>query len=236
MKKVIILIGNYGSGKTEIALNMAVKAAAEGKRTQVVDLDRINDYFRMSDHVRLLDDKKINLVSPTFVGAGITQTNMPAAVGSAFAQDWDLVVFDVGGDPAGALSLARYHMDFAALEPGQLEVYDIINIRRPMSETAEKILKLKEDMEGFARESVTGFIHNSNLQDWASAQDLRDGYPVIKEASERSGIPVVYTTGRPQFLEEFLRDEGLDARFVGTPLPLETYMKRSWDNFAHGRL
>ena len=236
MKKIVILIGNYGSGKTEIALNMAVRAAAEGKRTQVVDLDKINDYFRMSDHVKLLDEKNINLVSPTFAGAGLTQTNMSAAVGSAFAQDWDLVVFDVGGDPAGALSLARYHMDFAALEPGQLEVYDIINIRRPMSETAEKILKLKADMEGFARQTVTGFIHNSNLQDWASAQDLRDGYGVIREASERSGISVVYTTGRPQFLEEFLRDEGLDARFVGTPLPLETYMKRSWDNFAHGRL
>ena len=141
MKKVIILIGNYGSGKTEIALNMAVMAAAEGKRVQVIDLDRINDYFRMSDHVKLLEESNINLVSPTFVGAGITQTNMPAAVGSAFAQDWDLVVFDVGGDPAGALSLARYHMDFAALEPGQLEVYDIINVRRPMSETPEKILK-----------------------------------------------------------------------------------------------
>ncbi|MBQ7474179.1 MAG: hypothetical protein IJS79_07520 [Oscillospiraceae bacterium] len=236
MKKVIILIGNYGSGKTEIALNMAVKAAAEGKRTQVIDLDRINDYFRMSDHVKLLDERKIDLVSPTFVGAGLTQTNMPAAVGSAFDRDWDLVIFDVGGDPAGALSLARYHMDFAALEPGQLEVYDIINIRRPMSETAEKILKLKGDMEGFARQAVTGFIHNSNLQDWASAQDLRDGYPVVKEASERSGIPVVYTTGKPPFLEEFLRDEGLERRFVGTPLALDIYMKRSWDNFAHGRL
>ena len=90
---------------------MAVMAAAEGKRVQVIDLDRINDFFRMSDHVKLLEESNIALVSPTFVGAGITQTNMPAAVGSAFAQDWDLVVFDVGGDPAGALSLARYHMD-----------------------------------------------------------------------------------------------------------------------------
>ena len=231
MKKVVILIGNYGSGKTEIALNMAVKAAAEGKRTQVIDLDRINDYFRMSDHVKLLDDKKIALVSPTFAGAGLTQTNMPAAVGSAFAQDWDLVIFDVGGDPAGALSLARYHMDFAALAPGQLEVWDIVNIRRPMSETPEKILKLKTDMEGFARQTVTGFVNNSNLQDWASAQDLRDGYPVVRAASEMSGIPVVYTTGRPRFLEEFLRDEGLDPRFVGTPLQLEPYMRRSWDGF-----
>ncbi len=234
MKKVVILIGNYGSGKTEIALNMAVRAAAEGKRTQVIDLDRINDYFRMSDHVKLLDEKKINLVSPTFVGAGLTQTNMSAAVGSAFAQDWDLVIFDVGGDAAGALSLARYHMDFAALEPGQLEVYDIVNIRRPMSETAEKILKLKADMEGFARQTVTGFIHNSNLQDWASAQDLRDGYPVIRQASLLSGIPVVCTAGRAPYLDEFLRDDALEARFVGTPLPLEPYMKRSWSNFTQG--
>ena len=232
MKKIILRIGNYGSGKTEIALNMAVRAAAEGKKTQVIDLDRINDYFRMSDHVKLLEESRISLVSPTFVGAGLTQTNMPAAVGSAFAQDWDLVIFDVGGDPAGALSLARYHTDFTALDPGQLEVYDIINIRRPMSETPEKILKLKAEMEGFARQTVTGFINNSNLQAWASAADLRDGYPVVKAASEMSGIPVVHTTGRKAFLEEFLRDEGLEPAFIGTPIALETYMHRSWDSFT----
>ena len=232
MKKVIILIGNYGSGKTEIALNMAVMAAAEGRKTQVIDLDRINDYFRMSDHVKLLEKSNVSLVSPTFVGSGVTQTNMPAAVGSAFAQDWDLVIFDVGGDSAGALSLARYHMDFAQLEPGQLEVYDIVNVRRPMTEKPEKILKLKADMEGFARQTVTGFINNSNLQAWASAADLLEGYPIVRAASEMSGIPVVHTTGRKEFLEEFLKNKNLDAKFIGTPIPLETYMHRSWDSFT----
>ena len=207
MKKVIILIGNYGSGKTEIALNMAFLAAAEGKKTQVIDLDRINDYFRMSDHVKLLEDSNINLVSPTFVGAGITQTNMPAAVGSAFARDWDLVIFDVGGDPAGALSLARYHMDFAQLEPGQLEVYDIINIRRPMSETAEKILKLKADMEGFARQNVTGFINNSNLLEETTEEELAEGEKVLLEAQNLTGIPVVYQTGLDNVLPESWREK-----------------------------
>lgn len=233
MKKVIILIGNYGSGKTEIALNMAVMSSAQGKRTQVIDLDRINDYFRMSDHVKLLEEKHVNVVSPTFVGQGITQTNMPAAVASAFAQEWDLVIFDVGGDPAGALSLARYHQDFAELKAEQLEVYDIVNVFRPMSETAEKIIKLKGEMEGFARQTVTGFVNNSNLLNYASADDLRRGYEVIREASIISGIPVVYTTGRREFLEEFLAD-GRDEKYIGTPIALDTYMHRTWDTFAYG--
>lgn len=233
MKKIIILIGNYGSGKTEIAMNLAVRAAAGGKRTQVVDLDKINDYFRMSDHVKLLEEKHIDVVSPTFAGQGVTQTSVSAAVASAFAQDWDLVIFDVGGDPAGAMSLARYHQDFAALEAGQLEVYDIVNVFRPMSETAEKIIKLKGDMEGFARQTVTGFVNNSNLLNFASADDLRRGYDVIREASDMSGIPVVYTTGRRQYLEEFLAD-GRDAKYIGEPVALETYMHRSWDTFANG--
>ena len=231
MKKVIILIGNYGSGKTEIALNMALKASEEGKKTQVIDLDRINDYFRMSDNVKLLEEGRINLVSPTFAGQGVTQTNMPAAVGSAFAQDWDLVVFDVGGDSAGAMSLGRYHSDFAALEPVQLEVWDIVNVFRPMSESPEKIMKLMGEMEGFARERVTGLINNSNLLNYASADDLRRGYDVLRETSERSGLPIVHTAGRPEYLAEFLAD-GRDARYIGEPLPLETYLHRSWESFT----
>lgn len=78
--RYIILIGNYGSGKTEIALNIAIRAAARGERTQVIDLDKVNDYFRMSDRVELLEQNKIDVVSPTFAGKGLTPSNMSAAV------------------------------------------------------------------------------------------------------------------------------------------------------------
>ena len=235
MKKIVILIGNYCSGKTEIAMNMAMLSASQGKRTQVIDLDRINDYFRMSDHIQMLIDKCITVVSPSFVGKGLTQTVMPAQVASAFDSDWDLVIFDVGGDQAGALSLARYHQDFAALEPGQLEVYDIVNVFRPMSESPEKIIKLKGELEGFARQTVTGFVNNSNLLNYASADDLRQGYDILRETSDLTGIPIVHTTGRKKFLDEFLAD-GRDPKYIGTPLALETYMHRSWDAFSHGKI
>ncbi len=235
MKKIVILIGNYCSGKTEIAMNMAMLSASQGKRTQVIDLDRINDYFRMSDHIQMLIDKCINVVSPSFVGKGLTQTVMPAQVASAFDSDWDLVIFDVGGDQAGALSLARYHQDFAALEPGQLEVYDIVNVFRPMSESPEKIIKLKGELEGFARQTVTGFVNNSNLLNYANADDLRQGYDILRETSDLTGIPIVHTTGRKKFLDEFLAD-GRDPKYIGTPLALETYMHRSWDAFSYGKI
>ena len=231
MKKFIVLIGNYGSGKTEIAINLAVQSASAGKNTLVIDLDKVNDYFRMSDRVDVLRENKVNLVSPTFAGQGVTPSNMSAAVASAFAGDWDLCVFDVGGDSAGAMSLGRYHQDFAALDPAQLEVYDIVNVFRPMSESPEKILKLKEEMEGFARLKVTGFVNNSNLLNFARADDIRQGYDVLKETSDISGIPVMHTTGRKCFLDEFLAD-GRDVRYIGEPIPLETYMHRSWEAFT----
>ncbi len=231
MKKFVVLIGNYGSGKTEIAINLAVKSAEKGLNTLVIDLDKVNDYFRMSDRVDVLKENKVNLVSPTFAGQGVTPSNMSAAVASAFAGDWDLCIFDVGGDAAGAMSLGRYYTDFMALEPGQLEVYDIVNVFRPMSETPEKILKLKEDMESFARLKVTAFVNNSNLLNYASADDIRAGYDVLKETSEMTGIPIAHTTGRTIFVEEFLKD-GRDPKFIGEPIGLETYMHRSWEAFT----
>ena len=231
MKNFIVMIGNYGSGKTEIAVNLAVHAAEEGKRVLVVDLDKVNDYFRMSDRLELLEQKNINLVSPTFAGKGVTPSSMSAAVASAFADDWDLCVFDVGGDSAGALSLGRYHSDFASQPEGTVNVYDIVNIYRPMSESAEKIIKLKNEMESFARLPVTAFVNNANLLNWSSADNLRAGYDVIREASDISGIPVAMTTARDIYLREFLSD-GRDEKYIGLPLALETYMHRSWEAFT----
>ncbi len=231
MGKIVILIGNYGSGKTEIAMNLAVSAAEEGLKTQVIDLDKVNDYFRLSDRVKLLEEKKVDVVSPTYAGRGVTPVNMSAAVASAFAGDWDLVVFDVGGDAAGAMSLGRYHQDFASLAPGRLEVYDIVNVFRPMSESPQRVIKLKEEMESFARQQVTGFVNNSNLLTMASADDLRRGYDVIRQTSDMTGIPVRLTTGRGEYLREFMAD-GRDEKYIGKPLALNTYMHRSWEAYT----
>ena len=215
MKDVKVLIGNYGSGKSELALNFAMQAAARGDRTELIDLDMVNTYFRLTERGKLVEQKEIRLISPNFACSGIETLSLPAEVASAFALDWDSVIFDVGGDDVGATALGRYHRDFAALPEGALEVLNVVNIRRPLASTLEKVLHLQEGMQTHARLRITGMINNTNL-------------------STMTGIPVAYTTGKKEFLEAFLA-KSPDPAYVGRPVAIDMYMHRDWDSYiAHG--
>ncbi len=231
MKEVYVLIGNYGSGKTELALNFAFKAAAAGRRTEVIDLDMVNTYFRLTDRGNLVRSKEIRLVSPNYASTNVEALSVPAEVASAFAMDWDTVVFDVGGDPTGANALGRYREDFAALPQGSLQVLNVVNTRRPMAGTPERLEHLMREMERYSRQSVSGFVNNTNLARMAGPDDLRDGYEVIRQASIATGVPVLYTTGRRELLEQFLA-EGHDPEYIGVPMAIDTYMHRDWETFA----
>ena len=58
MKNVKVLIGNYGSGKSELALNFAIRAAARGDRTELLDLDMVNTYFRLTERDKLVEHRQ----------------------------------------------------------------------------------------------------------------------------------------------------------------------------------
>ena len=232
MKKMYVLIGNYGSGKSELALNFAFEAAKHG-RTELLDLDMVNTYFRLTERGKLVSQKEIRLVSPNFACSGIETLSLPAEVASAFAMNWDTVIFDVGGDAVGSTALGRYHSDFAELEPGELEVLNVVNIRRPLAGTVEKIIKLQEEMQIHSRLKITGMINNTNLGTMTRPDELRDGYEILKEVSQQTGIPVAYTSGKKEFLDQFL-SEGHDPKYIGKPIEIDIYMRRDWDSFIGG--
>ena len=211
MKKFIILMGNYGSGKTELAMNFALSAAETGK-TLLIDLDMINTYFRLNDRREMFAEKGIRLIAPNFANSGVEMLTVPAEIATAFAMDWDTVVIDLGGD-AGAAALGQYHTKLAQAEKEGAEicVLDVVNTNRPMAGTPAKLIRLMEEMQ---------FV-----------EDLASGYEIVKQASEQTGIPVVYTTGKPEILEAFLQTEP-DMKYVGEPVHLSTYMHRDWDTLT----
>ena len=226
-----VLIGNYGSGKSELALNFAFKAAETGK-TELIDLDMVNTYFRLTERGKMVSQKEIRLVSPNFACSGIETLSLPAEVASAFALNWDTVVFDVGGDAVGSTALGRYHADFMELGEDQLEVLNVVNIRRPLAGTVEKIIKLQDEMQIHSRLKITGMINNTNLQMMTRPDELRDGYEMLKEVTERTGVPVLYTTGKKEMLDIFAA-EGHDPKYYGELFPIDIYMKRDWESYIH---
>ena len=220
----------YLQGKSELALNFAMQAAARGDRTELLDLDMVNTYFRLTERGKMVEQKEIRLVSPNFACSGIETLSLPAEVSSAFVLDWDSVIFDVVGADVGATALGRYHQDFISLEPGALEVLNVVNIRRPLASTPDKIHHLQDAMQLHSRLSITGMINNTNLSTMTSADDLWDGYELLRQVVDLTGIPVAYTTGKKDILDAFLARDP-DPKYVGKPVAIDVYMHRDWDSY-----
>ena len=106
----------------------------------------------------------------------------------------------------------------------------MVNIRRPLASTVEKIHRLQEGMQIHARLPITGMINNTNLSTATTADDLWDGYELLRQVADITGIPVAYTTGKKEFLDAFLARDP-DPKYVGKPIAIDVYMHRDWDSY-----
>jgi len=64
LEGIIVIVGNYGSGKTEVAVNLAIHRRRAGCEVRVADLDLVNPYFRTREARRPLADLGIEVVLP----------------------------------------------------------------------------------------------------------------------------------------------------------------------------
>lgn len=235
MKQYYVLIGNFGSGKTELALNLAIEGAKHGKSI-LVDLDIINPYFRSAERKDDLERAGVELLHPIFALTTVDVPSLPPDIYSVFAKDYETIVFDVGGDPVGATALGQYKMNFESIAPeDRLEVLYVVNPRRPFSATAEMVLDMRKKIEFRSRLSVTGFVNNGNLAADTTTEDLILGYELLKEVVDETGIPVAYTSAQEPILSEYMalaKERGYEARYVGAPRPIRTLMHRDWDRFT----
>ena len=233
MKRFYIIIGNFGSGKTEFALNMAFAHAERGERVTLVDYDVINPYFRSTERKAELESAGVRLISPNFTTSGVEVPSIPAEVYSVFADNSDIVIFDVGGDPVGAVALGQYNHYFREQE--FVEVWYVINMRRPLSSGTAENLEMIEKISGVSRLAITGLINNTNLAHETSGGDILDGLEVTNEVAAKTGLPIVATLGTKEVLDEFAKEverAGIPAAKTGRLIPIERYMHRDWGRYT----
>lgn len=231
MRKYTVFLGGYGSGKSELAINFALRYANEGGCI-LVDMDLANPYFRSSDEKELMAKAGIQLISPSHTIRGAELVNFTAQIFSVFDDGDENVILDVGGDAAGSLSLGRLIEYFGRVPKDNLSVLFVINPMRPRMETPEAILRVMQDVQNSSRLTIIGLINNSNLADETTVKELVVGYELVRNVSMISGIPVYATVGLTEPLKEFLENDSLDKRYIGKAIEINTNMRRTWKEFV----
>lgn len=235
MKDYWVLLGSFGSGKSELALNMSINAAKHGPST-LVDLDVINPYFRTSERGDVLTPAGVELIMPPYALEKIEIMSLSARVYSAFAPGEGSVFFDIGGDHVGSIALGQYKPYFDRIPKENLHVLFIVNPLRPTAADVDSAYTVLEKIRLVSRLDATGIVNNGNLAGETDYTHLIEGYRLVKALSEKTGIPVWGTTGTQTVLDAFdayARENGLEERYIGRREPIEVLMHRSWDKFLN---
>lgn len=187
--KIHIIVGHYGSGKTEFSVNFALWLKKSHDKVILVDLDIVNPYFRSNDARALLEENNITLIAPDYAGTNVDIPVLPAEIMRIFNEDDAQIVVDVGGDDDGAVALGRYKQFF---DDADYEMSLVVNTKRPLSSTVAEIIGMKQNIEIASRLSVTSIIADTNLADETTKDIIEDGYRLIKEASVAASLPIKF--------------------------------------------
>ena len=195
-KRLTLLCGHYGSGKTNIAVNMALDLREKRENVAVADLDIVNPYFRTKDSSAEFEKAGIRLIVSEYANSNLDIPALPQDM-YALTDDRSLsAIIDVGGDDRGALALGRLAPKI--LEENDFEMLMVINKFRPLTPDAESTLEVMREIEQAGGIRFTGIINNSNLGDETTEGDVLSSVSYANEVSRISSLPVVLTTVRKE--------------------------------------
>lgn len=212
LKRFSIITGHYGSGKTNVAVNMALDLKKSGKNVTIVDIDIVNPYFRTADFKSMLEAEGINVITPTFANTNLDMPALPASVNAVFNDGDNYVIIDVGGDDAGATALGRYSKD---IEKSDYDLYYVINKYRYLTKEPSEAVELLNEIEAVARVKATKLINNSNLGDETTVEIIKNTFDFADEISRLTSLPIAFTCCK--------RDIAVSGLY-----PVDIFVKTSW--------
>jgi hypothetical protein len=194
---IVIIVGDYGSGKTEVSINLAFASKRAGVDVRVADLDLVNPYFRTREARQQLDTQGIDLVLPPPAYLHADLPILSPAIAGLLRRPSPLTILDVGGDDAGAMVLGALA---DALKDQAVQMLQVVNPLRPQTQTVKDCLRIRGAIESAAGLPVTGWIVNAHLIDDTTATTIAAGYRFGQQLSGLTGLPLVCLTAPPALL------------------------------------
>lgn len=188
--RVTVVCGHYGTGKTNLSINLALDCARHGDDVYLVDLDVVNPYFRSADYADVLTENGVKVVGPNFANTNLDTPSLPAAVRSTIAEG-SRVIVDVGGDDAGATALGVYSKTLADAEP---DVVYVVNRYRSMTTQANEAVQILAEIEAMSHLRATCIANNSHLKQDTTEATILDSMGFAEEVASATGLPLRFTT------------------------------------------
>lgn len=219
-KRIRIIIGHYGSGKTEFSVNYTMKLKqATASKVAIADLDIVNVYFRSREKQVMLEEQGIKVIASSIAGNALDLPAVAADIITPLEDKSYEYVIDVGGDSVGARVLGRFKN---YIEDGDYDMFMVVNANREQTMDVEGIKRHKETIEATSRLKVTGFINNTHLIRETTLEDVLKGDKLLKEASKELGIPIRYVSAMSHIASQ-IPDE-----VSGEILALDLIMRDQW--------
>ena len=198
-KRLTLFAGHYGSGKTNIAVNYAMRLAGEGKKVLIADLDIVNPYFRTKDSEEDLRRAGVELISLKFAN---TNVDLPALPAESYRLVRDKSVFgvlDIGGDDRGAYALGRFAPSIR--EENDYRMAFVVNCYRPLTAAPKDALEIMREIESAAGLSFNCIVNNSNLGEETTEETVRGSLDYVNELCRISGLPLWMHTAEKSVAE-----------------------------------
>ena len=200
LKRLTILCGHYGSGKTNVAVNIAAELKKSHDSVTVADLDIVNPYFRTKDSAAFFEEQGIRLICSAYANSNVDIPALPQEM-YALTDDRSMTaVLDIGGDDRGALVLGRLAPKI--LLENDYEMLMVINCYRPLTRDAASTMEVLREIEYAGGIRFTGLVNNSNLGAMTTAEDILASRDYAQEVSGLSGLPIVMTSVRQDLYAE----------------------------------
>jgi hypothetical protein len=219
--KVYIIVGHYGSGKTEFSVNFVYKLINQGRKVAISDLDIVNPYFRSRERSEEFKKAGVKLISNNFENDNlIDMPALSAEVQSLFVNKERDNIIDVGGDAVGATVLGRFAKDILKID---YEMWIVVNANRYQTQTVEQVLEYMRGIEFNSKLKINGLINNTHYLRETSIEDVIRGDKLVREISKNTGVPVKYVA----YLKEIHR-EVEKLNLLGKSFPIDLYMRPNW--------
>ena len=191
-KRLTILCGHYGTGKTNVAVNYALALAAAGESVTVADLDIVNPYFRTLDSAADLEAAGVRMICSRFANSNVDIPSLPPDLYAITDDKSRRVVIDVGGDDSGAMVLGR--LAPAILAEDSYAMWLVVNRYRPLTPDIPSTVEVMGEIEAASGLRFTGIVNNSNLGAETDAATVLASVDYAESLAAATGLPLVATT------------------------------------------